>query len=144
MILGKDRMIIGKRYLEILQINQEEYSSYKFWEDKQREEIRQQRENQQSHQSNNHSHSHNSKRSKHHRSSSSSPSYSRSRSRERTHPLLSEAAIKIRGLPFALNNWDIEEIFKRYNFVRGSVKLGFMGERKTGEAVILFPNNESA
>ena len=43
-----------------------------------------------------------------------------------------------------MNNWDIEEIFKRFNFVRGSIKLGFVGDRKSGEAVVLFPNREEA
>ena len=46
--------------------------------------------------------------------------------------LLNESAIKVRGLPFALNSWDIEDLFKRFNFVRGSIKLGFIGERKSG------------
>jgi hypothetical protein len=30
MILSKDRMYIGKRYVEIIQIHQEEYESHKF------------------------------------------------------------------------------------------------------------------
>ena len=58
--------------------------------------------------------------------------------------LLSESAIKVRGLPFSLNSWDIEDLFKRFNFMRGSIKLGFIGERKSGEAVLLFPNKEEA
>ncbi len=40
MILRKDRMYIGKRYVEILQINQEEFESYKFREERQREQTR--------------------------------------------------------------------------------------------------------
>lgn len=38
MILSKDRMFIGRRYIELLQINEVEYTSYKVWEEKQREE----------------------------------------------------------------------------------------------------------
>ena len=40
MILRKDRMFIGRRYVEIFQINQEEFDSYKFREERQREETR--------------------------------------------------------------------------------------------------------
>lgn len=152
MVLHKDRMFIGRRYIELLQINQEEFDSYKFREEKQREETRNYREPQpyprDSHRERSHEHSHSRpRRRRNSHSSSNSPDYSRSRSKDRKpeiHSLLSEAAMKVRGLPFSLNNWDVEEIFKRYNFVRGSVKLGFSGERKTGEAVVLFPNREEA
>ena len=113
MILGKDRMYIGKRYVEIIQIHQEEYDSYKFREQRQRE---------------------NSRRPTHASrsppSDSESPSYSRSRSREKNvnvHNVINEAAIKVRGLPYSMNNWDVEEIFKRLSFIRGSIKLGYMG-----------------
>lgn len=44
MILRKDRMFIGRRYVEIIQINQEEFDSYKFREERQREETRNYRE----------------------------------------------------------------------------------------------------
>ena len=37
MFLAKDRMFIGKRYVEIVPISQEEYSSYKLYEERQRE-----------------------------------------------------------------------------------------------------------
>ena len=40
MILKKDRMYIGKRYVELVQINQEQFESYKFREERQREESR--------------------------------------------------------------------------------------------------------
>jgi hypothetical protein len=132
MLQNKDRMFIGRRYVEIVPIHQEEYDSYKFREERQREETRNFREEPRPYREPFQSH-----KPKRHGSGSSSPSpsYSRSRSNERPveiHSLLSEAAMKVRGLPYSLNNWDIEEIFKRFNFVRGSVKLGFLGERKTG------------
>lgn len=38
MIMRKDHMFIGRRYVEILQINQEEFESYKFREERQRED----------------------------------------------------------------------------------------------------------
>ena len=44
MIIAKDRMFIGKRYVEIILINQQEYASYKLWEERQREETRNLRE----------------------------------------------------------------------------------------------------
>jgi len=127
MILRKDRMFIGKRYVEILQINQEEFESYKFREERQREESR--------HKDFKNTSEHKGSNERRRRSRSDSSSGSRSRSPERAveiQSLLNEAAIKIRGLPYSLNNWDIEEVFKRFNFVRGSIKLGFMGDRKSG------------
>ena len=92
MILNKDRMYIGKRYVEIIPIHQEEYESYKFREQRQRENARRPARNVRS------------------SSESESLNYSRSRSREKTatiQHLLNEAAIKVRGLPYSLNNWDV-------------------------------------
>jgi hypothetical protein len=96
MILAKDRMFIGKRYVEIVPIHHQEYVSYKVREEKQREDTRNQRDPLAARPD----------RRRKGTSSSGSPSYERSRSRE-IQSLLREAAIKVRGLPFALNNWDI-------------------------------------
>lgn len=54
--------------------------------------------------------------------------------------LLEETGVKVRGLPYSFNAWDIEEIFTSYSFIRGSVKLGHRGTSRSGEAIILFPN----
>lgn len=35
-----------------------------------------------------------------------------------------EYGIKVRGLPFAFTEWDVENIFQPYNMIVGSVKLG--------------------
>lgn len=120
MVLKKNRMYIGKRYVQINTINQEEFDSYKFREERQRQESRTKDR-------------HHERRRKDSVSySSSSEERSRSREKYEIFNLLNESAIKIRGLPYSLNTWDIEQIFKRFNFVRGSIKMGFLGDRKSG------------
>jgi hypothetical protein len=94
MILRKDRMYIGRRYVEVSIVSREEYEGYKAREERQRQESKgkdyhyHRRENRSS--------------------SRSSSSPSRSREKSEIHSLLSEAAVKVRGLPYSLNSWDIE------------------------------------
>lgn len=38
MILSKERMFIGRRYIEIFQINEAEYAGHLAWEERQRQE----------------------------------------------------------------------------------------------------------
>jgi hypothetical protein len=92
MVQRKDRMYIGRRYVEINSISQEEFEGYKLQEERQRQDRKG-------------VHSHERKRSS---SSDSGSARSRSRDKLEIHSLLSEEAVKVRGLPYSLNSWDIE------------------------------------
>lgn len=46
--------------------------------------------------------------------------------------------VKMRGLPFDVTTEQILNFFGKYNPISHSLKLGYNGGRKTGDAVILF------
>ena len=56
-----------------------------------------------------------------------------------------KVAVKIRGLPFKAEIYDIQEFFKGHNYVKNSIIFGLSKEnRKNGFAAILFSSNEEA
>ena len=50
--------------------------------------------------------------------------------------------VKMRGLPFEATDNDILDFFGKYNPIPHSLKIGYNGSRKSGDAVILFPTRK--
>jgi len=50
----------------------------------------------------------------------------------------------VRGLPFSFTEEQVYRFFEEYNPQRDSIKLGYKGGRKTGQAVVLFNDEASA
>ena len=56
-----------------------------------------------------------------------------------------KTALKMRGLPYSVQNEDICKFFGSFGVIDESVKIGKMGDGKlTGEAIVLFKSPEDA
>jgi RNA recognition motif-containing protein len=52
--------------------------------------------------------------------------------------------IKMRGLPFDVTSEQILDFFKKYSPISHSLKIGYNGGRKSGDASILFSTRKEA